>query len=272
VPPSLPSRDDWGEWITWHGIDLDGGISARFTDDPGGVPPGLIEALAPDRASLVIQGGHADLDDEGDITCHFRAQVFFESAPYEAGLLEFRLDTRDESATLERMYLPRAEHGSHHGKRLMLRSVRLLDGLEIRWYRLTAQAVGKYLWANCGFDFDPGYAEIVNAACARFAALLDLIESPEAWEPLEHPWEFAALNVDDDGDPVAIPRELAQARLDEAGWQVLPPLPAGTEVTPSKALLIHSRYFEWRGTFDLHEPLAHDILARYAGTYDDHDP
>jgi hypothetical protein len=272
VAPALTSRDEWNDWITWHGLDVEGGITARFTDDPGLLPPALAETLTPIGAELVVRAGHADLDLDNRISCHVVAEVLFETWPHEAGVVEFRFDTLDNSATLERIFLPRPEHGNYHGKRLMLRSLRLLDALEMNTFHLTAQGVGKYLWANCGFDFDRGYADIVNEACAELAWVLDLIETPAVWEPLHHPWQFAGLNVDDDGNPVAIPVEHVQGRLDAAGWELPTPLPRDSEVAPSKALLIHSRYKEWRGTFYLRDPLARDILARYGESYDDPDP
>jgi hypothetical protein len=168
------------------------------------------------------------------------------------------------------MFYPRAPEvrSKGHGKRIIANTVDLLEALEIPEFRLTAQAVGKYLWANCGFDFDPGYAEAVNLACAEFAVDLGLLEHVSQWGYCEHAWDFQGLNVDEAGNPVYVTQDALEQALGQLGRTLDHPLESGQGlVSPSKLLLVHADYVEWRGTLGVGNLTHRAVLDLYTRPY-----
>lgn len=257
--PLAITPDEWRDWI-----DRRSNTQALHLSDVDDLPPGVAHVYSPDGAYLNIDGRSRVAYDREGVYLYLLAHPLFESFPFEQGLVERRIDTARGLATHERFYLPAPVRGGGHAKRMMRRAVGLYDALGVTHVELAAQSVGKYVWANCGFDFaSAGDRLTVNTAAAEFARELGIAED---WVELRHPWHFAALNVQD-GEEVLVPRQAVLDVLERRGT----PAPYALEaegIAPAKALLIHSRYFEWNGVLDLNvESRGRACLLAYTENY-----
>jgi GNAT superfamily N-acetyltransferase len=228
--------------------------------------PEAAEVYVPEGGDLAVDRSSRLGYDDAGVYMYLLAHPFFESFPYEEGLIERRLNTALGVAKHERFYIPSPVRGGGHGKRMMRRAAGLYDALGITVVELTAQSVGKYLWANCGFDFaSAGDRVTVNIAARDFAMELGIVEE---WADLQHPWHFAALNVQD-GEEVLIPWQAVADVLERRGEPGLQPPMRSEGIAPAKALLIHSRYPEWNGRLDLSsESTGRACLMAYAEGYE----
>jgi hypothetical protein len=210
------------------------------------------------------------LDDDGGLAGHLRLGIHTESAPEDEGVIEFTFDARSGISSLDLFYVPSLLIGGGHGKRAVARIARLIGALGIRYLDLTAQGIGKYLWANCGFAFiDEHECKRVNDACAILAVRLGVIDSPEDWEIARQPWEFAQILSDSNSVPLTVAHDHATSVLDALGTQARYALPAEPNVVLAKVLLTQADYKEWRGRLDLGCDKQVNVMNAYVRGYDE---
>jgi hypothetical protein len=235
---------DWRDWVDTYGT---GG--QLLIDRTELLPPGL-------RAAFELEGFELFFPDhrppswmaiKGDRVLLRLDAGLLSPETIEAGSIRRSMAT-GHKAIHEYFALPQMFWGGGHAKRMLRNAVLLYEQLEIPRVELSAEGLGKYIWAVCGFDFrDDETREAVNTAMRLFANELGIEGLPE----FQRPWGALALDTNDDGEPVYVPTGALQRALRERGEiqlvQGVPP----SRISPSKALLLYSRYDSWEGVLDI---------------------
>lgn len=235
---------DWINAIDARGVD--GRLVFRERSD---VFPDLVNAWEPVGFELAPDAGHAETDGT-NVWLRMKARLFAEGA-VETGLIERELDTRTGTVNHVFFRVPQMNWNQGHGRRMIRRAADVYAEAGLTSITTQAAGVGKYIWGRCGFRFaDEVVAANVNRVVTTFARDLRLI-SPTDRLYFEHPWEFAALDVDAAGVAQYVGPDVIEAALAvREGRDRRYPLVAG-DMTVSKALLIFADYTLWDGVLDL---------------------
>lgn len=254
--------DKWRDWLEQRGNS--GVLRINSTDT---LPPGLREALQFERFEVFFSD-HQDPSiavDQGDrIEVRVNAGLVAPTT-LEAGTIR-RVIRTGERVHHELFSLPKTYWGQGNARAMLRAAVDLYDALGIEEVTLTAQGLGKYIWAVAGFDFcDDQTRELVNTALRLFADELGVLDEP--LPEFQHPWEILALDKDDEGKEINIPATLLAPILADRGETRLIQGFRPGSLTPSKAFLIYAGYDSWDGRLSLHprSPSRSQLEAYLAG-------
>jgi GNAT superfamily N-acetyltransferase len=247
-PGKGQSVQGWADWLTERGS-----AGVLRLEDPADLPPGLRSACEPDGLfwaarepeanHLVATAAGLRLSLDGDLV----------SEQYDdQGRISRSLNTAERHARHERFFLPEGAGGKGLGRAMLERSVALYRGLGLDRITLRAEQIGKYAWAQLGFEFaDDEDREKVNEAVRRFAR-----DEVHFWDdpPYFHePWHVPLIyDRDPENEKVFVPADLINTALEERYQQHMfaPPRVEGA-VLASKALLLYADYDHWDGIFRL---------------------
>jgi hypothetical protein len=232
--------------------------------------PEIHDAYTPPDFTATPSFGTVSSDADGEISV-FVTYRLTSLLNNETGIIDRTFSTRTGWANHKLFDLPEASRDHYRGRLTMRKSARLYENLGIEKVKLTAIDIGRYVWAMCGFDFEPleddaneGWQDdrtIVLNAASQFAEALGRGLSDEDIARLEHPWQIGALESD---APISLyDVALAQGENPQDLADVADDL-AGEEIRLGKALLLYAPYSQWNGVLDLgHESIGKRELLRY---------